>query len=61
MIDPLEMLSRRPDRVIGVCIVVALILIVVAAAVGSIIPLYVAAVPVAVLGLTRLASSGRDL
>ncbi|WP_347956105.1 hypothetical protein [Gordonia aichiensis] len=52
--DPFAVLTRRPDQTVGVCVVAIAVLLLAALVIGSIVPLYVAAVPLAVLGFTRL-------
>ncbi|WP_156150416.1 hypothetical protein [Gordonia sihwensis] len=53
--DPLAALTRRTDQTLGMCVVAIVILLLVALVIGSSIPLYVAAVPLALLGFTLLA------
>lgn len=58
--DLFTLLSRRPDQVIGVCAVAVVVLLLLALVLSSPVPLYVAAVPLAILGVTRLLANPGD-
>lgn len=56
----LRRLGSHPTQTMGVCAILVVVLLVVAAAIGAVWPLTVAAAPLAMLGLTYLAAFGNE-